>query len=161
MPVPVPGWVRALCASLVLSLFLVPGSVAGATAPVELPPQEVAPGEVTLELILRLPPGWQLTPDAPQSVRLTSQNPAVVALTPLAAAALGRTRFPLHLPLLARPGNTTLSLDLLFNLCRQDQTGMCLIRESRLRLPVTVAEGASSRTLRAVLELNLPGVGLP
>lgn len=123
---------------------------------VELAPQVVAPGEVTLEVSLELPPGWQLTPGAPQSVRLSVQDPRVLRPTPAATAALGQPRFPVSLPLTGAPGRTVLSVDLLLNLCRTDGLGMCLIRETRLMVPVTVAEGAPARVLKVPYALRAP-----
>ncbi len=122
----------------------------------ELAPQQTAPGEVTLELSLALSPDWQLTPDAPQSVRLSVRDPGVLKLTPAADEALRHPRFPLSLPLTAAPGRTVLTVDLVLNLCRTDGKGMCLIRELRLLVPVTVAAGAASRTVQVTVPLSPP-----
>ncbi|MEJ5330693.1 MAG: hypothetical protein WHT07_11135 [Desulfobaccales bacterium] len=149
--------IRIILLGLALALAsALPTPAAPQEAAVELAPQEVAPGAVTLELTLSLPPDWQLTPEAPQSVRLSVRNPEVLQLTPAAEAALRQPRFPVSLPLTAAAGHTVLTLDLVLNLCRADGKGMCLIREARLVVPVTVAEGAKDRVLKVPYALRAP-----
>jgi len=80
----------------------------------------------------------------------------VLQLTPAAEAALRQPRFPVSLPLTAAAGHTVLTLDLVLNLCRADGKGMCLIREARLVVPVTVAEGAKDRVLKVPYALRAP-----
>ncbi|MCL6621045.1 MAG: hypothetical protein K6T55_02990 [Syntrophobacterales bacterium] len=155
MTLNLPPILRMLLLGLAVALAPAsPGQTAPPEGVVDLPPELTAPGEVILQLTLALPPGWQLTPDAPQSVRLNVQEPQVLRLTPGAAAALRQPRFPLSLPLTAAPGRTVLRLDLVLNLCRSDGKGMCLIREVRLLLPVTVAAGAPSRPLEVTVPLG-------
>lgn len=157
MPLNVLQVLRILFLALTLVLALgLPTPAAPQETAVELAPQEVAPGAVTLELTLTLPPGWQLTPEAPQSVRLSVRNPEVLQLTPAAEAALRQPRFPLNLPLTAAGGHTVLTLDLVLNLCRADGKGMCLIREARLVLPVTVTENAKARALKVPYAMRVP-----
>lgn len=142
-----------------LTLILAPPTPLHSAPPegvVELAPQQAAPGAASLEIALALPPGWQLTPEAPQTVRLSVRDPEVLTLTPAAEAALRQPRFPVSLPLTARPGHTVLTLDLVLNLCRADGKGMCLIREMRLALPVSVTPEAPSRPLPVTVPVSAP-----
>lgn len=157
MPLHVLQVLRILLLGPAVALGLgLPAPAAPPEGVVEFAPQQTAPGAVTLELTLTLPPGWQLTPEAPQSVRLSVRNPEVLQPTPAAEAALRQPRFPLSLLLTAAPGHTVLTLDLVLNLCRADGKGMCLLREARLLLPVTVAEGAKGQVLKVPCDLRVP-----
>jgi hypothetical protein len=137
------------------------GGGAGAATPfagqiLDQPPQTVGPGEVILVVDLKLPLGWQLTPDAPLAVKVAPRDQGVLTLKPEAAAACRQPRFPLRLPLAAKPGQTVLAVDVLLNFCREDGKGLCLIKEARLQTPVTVDPAASGRELHATYQLTPP-----
>lgn len=159
--------------SLWVGIFLATGGVAGpgfshgavpqAEAPstfsgqvVELAPQIVGPGEVILEVDVKLPAGWQLTPEAPAVVRVTARDAGVVSVPAQAAAGWRTPRFPLSLPLGVHAGHTELSLDLLLSFCRIDGKGLCLLREVRLKLPVTVSPAAPGRQLKGAYQFSPP-----
>ncbi len=122
----------------------------------EQPAQRIGPGEITLSVELQLPPGWQLTPETPATVRVAARDPHILALGPGGTEACRQPRFPLHLPLVAQPGQTVLEVDLLLSFCRTDGKGLCLLREVRLTTPITVDPASLTRNLSATYRLSLP-----
>ena len=54
-------------------------------------------------------------------------------------------RFPLDFPATFHPGAASVTLDLSLVYCREKEVSVCLIKQVRLVVPVTVAPGGAPR----------------
>jgi hypothetical protein len=115
----------------------------------ELPGQSVAPGNITLIISLALPQDFQLNPEAPCRVAVSSTAGKVLSFNREPAQTLSPVEFPLTIPARADPGETRLQIILTLNYCQTGSVGLCYFKEARLILPVTVAPGKANRQLAA------------
>ncbi|HYP27659.1 MAG TPA: thioredoxin-like domain-containing protein [Blastocatellia bacterium] len=107
----------------------------------ELPVQEVEPGDATLALQLELPAGYKLNAQAPSSVAVGDQvfrNP----------------RFPLSVPIKLGEGGTTLQATFVLYYCEAEKESLCYFKEARLTLPVKARKGSGARQLSATYKLE-------
>lgn len=123
----------------------------GEVVPVE--GQVIAPGEAELLISLEVPAGYELLRDAPILAKITSSEKQVVSLGEENAAVCRQPRFPLRVPLQARTGATRLLVDLLLYYCKTGGKGLCLVKQVRLDLPVTVDQASANRELRVSYKL--------
>jgi hypothetical protein len=120
---------------------------------VQMPAQVIAPGEAELVISLDIPPGYELLRDLPLLAKVTSSKREVVFLAEGASATCRQPTFPLRLPLKANPGVTQLRVDLVLYYCTTKGGGLCITKEARLNLPVTVDQAASTKELQASYRL--------
>ena len=140
-------------------------TVALATAPAEefhgetvrLPARMVAPGQVTLEVAVTLPPGYKLTADAPTAVTVHSMAAAVLSVEGKDRKAFSAAAFPFRATLAAASGKTDVAVDLTLYYCDAVKDSVCLLKEVRLIVPVTVEAGAKGDRITATYTVPLPG----
>ena len=116
---------------------------------VQLAGQTMGPGEAELIISLVLPDGYKLMTEAPILVKVTSGEKRVIALGEAAAATCKQPQFPLRVPLKAQSGSTNLQADLVLYYCKEKGGGLCITKQARLILPVTVDKAAKNKELRA------------
>ncbi|HVF89465.1 MAG TPA: thioredoxin-like domain-containing protein [Blastocatellia bacterium] len=124
----------------------------------DLPAQEVEPGDASLSLRLELPPGYKLNPQAPSSVAVGSSKKQVVELMDGGGEperVFRSPRFPLTLPIRVGEGETTVQARFVLYYCESEKESLCYFKEVRLTLPVKARKGAGSRQLTATYRLSL------
>lgn len=106
---------------------------------VELPAVAVTAGAGSVALTLTLPNGYQANDLAPLQVRVTS-NSSVALLDEPAATSVSGPEYPLTLefPATFTEGEATLQADVVVYYCRKVAAELCLIRQVRLVVPVSV-----------------------
>jgi DNA-binding beta-propeller fold protein YncE len=126
----------------------------------ELTPQEVVPGDVTLVVSLDFPDGYKLNKDAPSSVvvRKTGENPPAFSDggKDESERAYHLSSHSIEIPLILSGGKTEITVDYVIYYCEAENPTLCLFKEARLVLPITAKEGADSATLSVDYELSLP-----
>jgi hypothetical protein len=120
---------------------------------VQAPGQTIAPGEAALVISLDMPPGYELMRDVPILAKVTSGKKEVVALAEGATTTCRQPKFPLRVPLKAEPGATQLQVDLVLYYCKSKGGGLCITKEARLVLPVTVDGAAKNKELQAAYKV--------
>ena len=120
---------------------------------VQAPGQTIAPGQAELIISLAIPQGYELMRDVPILAKVTSKEKGVVALAEGATATCRQPKFPLRVPLEAKPGATQLQVDLVLYYCKTKGGGLCITKQARLNLPVTVDRAAKNKELQAAYKL--------
>lgn len=120
---------------------------------VETSGQTIAPGQAELIISLNLPPGYELMRDVPILAKVTSGKKTVVALAEGASATCRQPKFPLRVPLKAKAGVTQLQVDLVLYYCKTKGGGLCITKQARLVLPVTVDGAAKNKELQATYKV--------
>jgi hypothetical protein len=145
----------ALVMMVVLALTLVaPAAQESFTGEVvQAPGQTIAPGQAELVISLNIPQGYELMRDVPILAKVTSREKGVVALAEGASATCRQPKFPLRVPLQARPGATQLQVDLVLYYCKTKGGGLCITKQARVILPVTVDRAAKNKELQAAYKL--------
>ncbi|HWQ15289.1 MAG TPA: hypothetical protein VNL77_20990, partial [Roseiflexaceae bacterium] len=110
---------------------------------VRMPPATVAPGAGTVRLDIALPTGYKVNGLAPSSVAWRVEG-GVVSLPPDADRSLAGLSFPLELPATFTPGTGALIADLTVIYCEAVTPDLCLIEETRIVAPLTVARGGAA-----------------
>jgi len=150
-----PGAAAAILVLACLAAVLGLCPTAGAADVITLPPQTVAPGQVNLTVKVVLPPGHKFNPEAPSSLRLSSQDQKVLKVKKTFAKSLTAANLPVKLKVPAKPGQTTLQAELKLNFCN-DQGGLCFMRDATVELPVQVAKDAPGKVLEILYEVKVP-----
>ncbi|HKG23019.1 MAG TPA: hypothetical protein VKC34_14065, partial [Blastocatellia bacterium] len=124
----------------------------------ELPAQEVEPGDAILSLGLELPPGYKLNGQAPSSLAVGSSEKRVIEFKDGGGGpeqVFRSPRFPLTLPIKAGEGETTVQARFVLYYCESEKESLCYFKEARLNLPVKARKGAGSHQLTATYKLDL------
>jgi hypothetical protein len=121
----------------------------------ELPAQTIAPGKASLTLSLKFPEGYKLNLEAPSPATVTSSDQKTLSLDQTGRKTISQPRYPLNLLLKASPGQALLQIDLALNYCKSGREGLCLSKEVRLLLPVTVAPGTTNKQLQVSYQVKL------
>lgn len=100
-----------------------------------LDPLTVGPGEVEISLIVELPEGYKLNPDAPQMIQLQGNN--------VSTTHLFQANEPAHFKVDIEMDDD-LNLNLTIYYCQSSDERLCLIHDVRLRLPLIVKEEANT-----------------
>ena len=116
---------------------------------VQVPGQTIGSGGAELVFTLELLPGYELMRDAPILAKVTSGEKGVVALGEESSATCKQPQFPLRVPLKSSPGATQLQVDLVLYYCKTKGGGLCITKQARLTLPVTVDKASKNRELKA------------
>ena len=132
---------------MVAALGLVPGIAALAVMPPN-PAMEIAAGPRKLDLEIKLPNGTEFSKDAPFSIDIKSDNPAVVKFHKLNIA---KPAEKLVIPMIAAPGKTTVTIDMEIYYCSGNR-GQCFFKEARLVIPVRVTANGG-QTLAASYQI--------
>ncbi|MCC7205304.1 MAG: redoxin domain-containing protein [Phycisphaeraceae bacterium] len=123
-----------------------PASPLRRATPIELPAQDVTAGEGELVLNLILPDGYKINGAAPFYIGVRSQD-AAVAMPDEAwiARNIPDVTFPLRVPVTLRPGQTTITADLVVYYCEAVKESLCLVKPLQVTIPLRVSnDGASA-----------------
>lgn len=123
---------------------------------VELPQQQIKPGDATLTVSLELPKGYKLNSLAPTSIKAVSSEHRVVKFANGAEAIVSKPQFPVSLPVKINEGETKVTVDFAIYYCESEKESLCFIKEARLVIPVKALRGAPSNNLTAGYKLELP-----
>ncbi|MCI0486707.1 MAG: redoxin domain-containing protein [Blastocatellia bacterium] len=121
----------------------------------ELPAQNVEPGESTLMLSLELPAGYKLNPLAPSSVTFEGAGNEAVDLGDRAGRALRNPQFPISLPVKVKEGETGINVNLVLYYCEADKESLCYFKEAILKVSVKAKKGAGNNKLSATYTLKM------
>jgi thiol-disulfide isomerase/thioredoxin len=104
------------------------------------PAVTLAPDARSLTVQIELPKGTKFNPAAPFSIKAASNKPEVVTVGDLASAKPAKS---ISVPLTLKPGESTVTVDLLINYCNEGNEGLCYFKEIRLVVPVKVEAGGA------------------
>jgi thiol-disulfide isomerase/thioredoxin len=121
---------------------------------VEIPAQEIEPGEATLTLNLELPKGYKLNTLAPSALKLTTSDKSLSINT---ESPLRNPKFPLSVPIKVSEGEATVNADFVIYYCESEKESLCYFKEAVIRVPVIVKKGAGRRALTATYKLQVTG----
>ncbi|HKP86674.1 MAG TPA: thioredoxin-like domain-containing protein [Blastocatellia bacterium] len=120
---------------------------------IELPAQEIEPGEATVTLQLELPKGYKLNALAPSALKVGSQGKGINLGS--GEAAFRNPQFPVSVPVKAVEGEATIKADFVIYYCESEKESLCYFKEARVSLPVKVKAGAGARKLSASYKLQI------
>jgi DNA-binding beta-propeller fold protein YncE/peroxiredoxin len=119
---------------------------------IELPAQEIEPGDGTLDLQLELPKGYKLNALAPSSLKVASEGKSVS----LGGNSTFRNpQFPLSAPIKTVEGDGTIKVDFVIYYCESEKESLCYFKEARINIPVRVKAGAGRRKIAASYKLQI------
>lgn len=108
---------------------------------VSVPEQHVHKGKGAIRLDLNLPRGYKWNTMAPFYVGLfPSDGGVVIVPDSLAERNLENPTFPLEIPASFRTGKTNLGVDLVVYYCEAKTENVCLVKQLRVVVPVSVEE---------------------
>lgn len=117
--------------------------------------QAVGEGSGIVRLDLSVPAGYKWNTMAPFYVGLFSKNPGVLVVSDsLAERNLDNPSFPLEIPVEFRRGKTTVTVDLVLYYCAAKSENLCLVKQLRLSIPVSVGAGGGEKALVAKFRLQ-------
>jgi DNA-binding beta-propeller fold protein YncE len=106
---------------------------------IALPIQKLRAGDSQAIIIVELPPGYHLNPDAPQRYSISIAQGAESLKTPSANAnQKGKVSLPLRIPISVAVGSAVIQASFTLVYCREDNTGTCRIKTIKWRAPVEV-----------------------
>lgn len=110
---------------------------------IELVPQRVKAGQVTLNLGLELPKDYKLTPDAPSKVIVSVEDRGSVHLpSDSHSLTVDSPQFPVAIPLQVQEGEGKITAEIVVYYCQTAKEGLCFFKNARFVLPVEVQNGA-------------------
>ncbi|HXG65828.1 MAG TPA: hypothetical protein VNO70_12040, partial [Blastocatellia bacterium] len=124
---------------------------------IEAAAQTVEPGDAEVTLLLELPKGYKLNPQAPTALSVASAQKEVVSFKGEAEQTFRNPAFPVTVPINATEGETTVNANFVVYYCEAGKESLCYFKEARLTLPIKVKKGAGNRKLTAVYKLKLEG----
>ncbi len=124
---------------------------------VEIPTQEIEPGDVTLTVQLELPAGYKLNPQAPTALTITAPQNQVINLTGGSEQIFNSPSFPVTVPIKVNEGDATLRADFVVYYCEAAKESLCYFKEARVSIPVRAKRGSASHKLTAAYKLRLGG----
>jgi DNA-binding beta-propeller fold protein YncE len=108
---------------------------------ITLEQEQAAPGSSAVEVQIVLPSGTKFNTAAPFRMKVTSSRPDVVNI---GTSDFTQPLSTLRVPITAKPGETTITIDILVNYCNTANEGLCYFKDVRLVLPVKVVEGGKA-----------------
>jgi thiol-disulfide isomerase/thioredoxin len=123
---------------------------------VQLPAQEIEPGDATLTVRLELPKGYKLNALAPSSLKVTSQGKAADLGTG-GQAVFRNPQFPVSVPIKAAEGEAVIQADFVIYYCEAEKESLCYFKEVLLNIPARVKKGAGGNRLSANYRLQIEG----
>ena len=136
------------------ALTLLGGNSAQA-AVIQLPLQEVAPGEGVIRLSLSLPPDFKINPLIESQLRIMA-DPALVNAPDSVIVAETLLRIPVS----GLAGSGDLGAELTLYYCREGEEALCFIEEASFMIPIAAAAGHVLREIaleRQVIAPDLQG----
>ena len=110
---------------------------------IEVEKQAIAPGKGSITLSFTLPAGYKYNTGAPFYVAYKSADDKVVKITAKETARnFTEPKFPLEIPIEAKSGTTTATIDAVIYFCNDDKDKVCLVDSVRVNVPLEVKAGA-------------------
>lgn len=110
---------------------------------VDVEKQTIAPGAGSITLSFTLPAGYKYNTGAPFYVAYKSADDQAVKITAKETARnFTEPNFPLEIPLEAKSGSTTATIDSVIYFCNDDKDKVCLVDSVRVNVPLEVKAGA-------------------
>jgi DNA-binding beta-propeller fold protein YncE len=107
--------------------------------------KEIGEGAQTVQLQIKLPAGFHLNQNAPNRYEITTDDANIIKV---AGGAQKFSALPLNIPFQTiRTGGTNLKLKLTVYYCREDNTGVCLIKTLAWQVPLKISAQKSSAPL--------------
>jgi DNA-binding beta-propeller fold protein YncE len=115
---------------------------------VQIPEQEVGAGNGSIDVTVRIPPGYKLNAEAPFYIGYASEDSGVVRLpASVHEQNIQEPIFPITIPVTFGEGKTGVQIDLAVYYCAEGKENLCLIKQLRLSVPVRVVEGNGTKNL--------------
>jgi len=136
------------------------GSNSPLSVTVTLEAQTVLPGDGAIVLLLRLPDGYKINPDAPSRVEWNNAGDSIEIGEEERAQSLTQTE--LLLPVVFTEGEDVLSGHMMLYYCAEDAETLCYLDEVIFEVPVIVRAGATETVViveRDVMLPDLPSIG--
>ncbi len=116
---------------------------------VQLGPQKITPGSGAIQVTVAIPPGYKLNDAAPFYIGCSASDSSVVRIPDGSAEQnLAHPSFPISIPTSFAPGTTNVEIDLVVYYCDAKAESLCLIKQLRISVPVSVTSAGSGHTLR-------------
>ncbi len=110
---------------------------------VEVEKQTIAPGTGSISLSFTLPSGYKYNTGAPFYVAYKSADDKAIKITTKESARnFTEPKFPLEIPVEAKSGATTATIDAVIYFCNDDKDKVCLVDSVRVNVPLEVKAGA-------------------
>ncbi|HQR36617.1 MAG TPA: hypothetical protein PLK30_28090, partial [Blastocatellia bacterium] len=110
---------------------------------VDVERQAIAPGAGSITLSFTLPAGYKYNAGAPFYVAYKSADDNAVKITAKETARnFTEPKFPLEIPIEAKRGSTTATIDSVIYFCNDDKDKVCLVDSVRVNVPLEVKAGA-------------------
>jgi thiol-disulfide isomerase/thioredoxin len=110
---------------------------------VDVEKQTIAPGAGSISLSFALPAGYKYNQGAPFYLAYrTSDDKAVKITDQEAARNFTEPKFPFEIPLDARQGESTATIEAVIYFCNDEKDKVCLVDSVRVNVPLEVKEGA-------------------
>ncbi|HKX27355.1 MAG TPA: thioredoxin-like domain-containing protein [Blastocatellia bacterium] len=125
---------------------------------VEVAKQEIAPGTGSISLSFALPSGYKYNQGAPFYVAYqTSDEKAVKIAAKETAQNFNDPKFPFEIPIEAKEGQSTATIDAVIYFCNDEKEKICLVDTVRINLPLQVKAGAPKQ---AKIEISAKAKGV-
>ncbi len=110
---------------------------------VDVERQAIAPGAGSITLSFTLPAGYKYNAGAPFYVAYKSADDNAIKITAKETARnFTEPKFPLEIPIEAKSGSTTATIDSVIYFCNDDKDKVCLVDSVRVNVPLEVKAGA-------------------
>ncbi len=105
--------------------------------------QTIAPGAGFISLSFALPAGYKYNQGAPFYVAYRTSDDKSVKITAMdAAQSFTEPKFPFEIPIEAKQGESTATIDAVIYFCNDEKDKVCLVDSVRVNVPLEVKEGA-------------------
>lgn len=116
---------------------------------VTLPPMRIAPGSGRVSVSVSVPRGYKINNAAPFYIGCSAADSAIVQIPAGSAEQnIPNPTFPLEIPASFSGGTTNVEVDLVVYYCAENEESLCLIKQLKLVLPVTVSSDSPDHILR-------------
>jgi DNA-binding beta-propeller fold protein YncE len=119
-----------------------------------LPARTVSPGSGAIELTIAIPDGYHLNDSAPFYLGVNAGNVGAVEVAGPVEQNLTNPTFPIRIPVRYSAGTSQVEMDAIVYYCREGKESLCLIKQLRLKMDITVAPGAGSADAVAKVRFN-------
>ncbi|MCX8036315.1 MAG: thioredoxin-like domain-containing protein [Candidatus Sumerlaeia bacterium] len=123
---------------------------------IKLPVQTLGAGEGKITVSVALPAGHKINPDAPNTVTLRSGAKDIVAFNGAAETTISQPKFPIEIPMTARPGTTDIHAHFVIYYCENGKDNLCYFREAGLHVPVEIRTGEKNSDLALSYAIQMP-----
>jgi thiol-disulfide isomerase/thioredoxin len=111
---------------------------------IELPKQNIKPGESRVIFDLKLPEGYKYIDNAPFSIDYMSNNGEILQFSKTPSDLdMTPQKLPVNLTATANSGMTELSFDAVVYFC-SDESGVCMIDDIKVKVPVEISKSGTS-----------------